>query len=231
MKPIIHSSRMRQRAALSNVASVGGLLILLLSVVIPLFWPAWVRLAPWMMGAGLAISMVGIYFANRWVKKPRPEDRLDAALKSLSDAHRLYHYARLPADHVLLTPGGVLVIETVNLEGLFTYKDGRWREQISLGRALRYIVEEHLGDPIKAVQSSAQALKLRLENCLGEELKVPVRSVVVFTHPRARLEIGSTPVPVVVAEKLKKLATEKGAKLLAEVYEQVRAILDESSEA
>lgn len=229
MKSIINQAKIRQRATISNVASVGGLLVLLLSVVIPLFWPAGVKLAPWLMALGMAVAMIGIYFANRWVKKPRPEDRLDAALKSLGDAYRLYHYTRLPADHVLLTPSGVLVIETVNLEGSFSYKDGRWREQISMGRALRYIVEEHLGDPVAAAQSSVQAIKSRLEERLADGSKMPVRGVVVFTHPRARLEIANPLLPVIPVDKLKKLAADKGARLPAQVYEQARAILDESS--
>ena len=40
--------------------------------------------------------MVGIYFANRWVRKPRPEESLDKALKSFDDHYRIYHYPYRP---------------------------------------------------------------------------------------------------------------------------------------
>ena len=123
MKSLIDTRRVARRARLSNIASVTGLLALLASVLVPLFWPGYMAYAYGLMVAGLGVSMTGIYFANRWVKKPRPEVSLDAALKSLSGAHRLYHYPSLPCDHVLLTPNGLVVLETVNLASHFTYKN------------------------------------------------------------------------------------------------------------
>ena len=140
MKVIIDRQKISRRQRLANVASIGGLLILLASVVLPLINAAFTNYATILMVIGLAVAMLGVFYANRWVKKPRPEDRLDETLKSLHDTYRLYHYPALQCDHVLLTPGGVVVFETINLEGKFTYKDGRWKEKITLGRALRYLV-------------------------------------------------------------------------------------------
>ena len=100
--------------------------------------------------------MVGIYYANRWVRKPRPEDRLEKVLKGLGDGYVLFHYPHLPADHILLSPAGVTVLETVNLDGAYSYLDGKWKESMTIGRALRYIVEEHLGDPTRAASDSAE---------------------------------------------------------------------------
>ena len=159
MKVIIDRQKISRRQRLANVASIGGLLILLASVVLPLINAAFTNYATILMVIGLAVAMLGVFYANRWVKKPRPEDRLDETLKSLHDTYRLYHYPALQCDHVLLTPGGVVVFETINLEGKFTYKDGRWKEKITLGRALRYLVEEHLGNPIRAAQGSAAYLQ------------------------------------------------------------------------
>jgi hypothetical protein len=223
MKTVIDNAKIKRRAALSNAASVGGLLVLLASVALPYLRPEMAAAASILMVIGLAVSMTGIYFANRWVKRPRPEQVLDEALKGLSDSHVLFHYLRMPADHVLLTPVGLLVIETVNLEGVFSYANGRWRERMGLGRALRWIVEEHLGDPLKAAQEAASDLRRRLES---ENLKAPVRAVVVFTHPRAVVETAGAALPVVKAEKLKKHAQEKGVKLPADAVEAVRGYLE-----
>ena len=96
MKAIINQQQIRKRSLISNVMSVGGLFTLLASVVLPLFIPNLANLSFILMIAGLGISMVGIYFANRWVRKPRPEDELNKALKSLNDSCHLYHYPRLP---------------------------------------------------------------------------------------------------------------------------------------
>ena len=136
MKVIIDQEAIRRRARLSHAASLGGLLAILASVAISLWKPQWSTLTAVILVFGFAISVTGIYYANRWVKKPRAEDVLNEAFKSLSDQYRLYHYA-LPCDHVLLMPNGIAVLATVNLEGQFTYRDGKWRQKITPGRAMR----------------------------------------------------------------------------------------------
>jgi len=226
MNSVIDRPKISRRARLSNIASIGGLLVLLASVVLPLFWSSLASASSWVMFVGLATSMVGIYYANRWVKKPRPEDSLDAALKSLSGHHYLYHYPAFPCDHILLGPGEVVVIETVNLDGLFTYKNGRWREKMTFGRALRSIVEERLGDPIKIAEGAGQLLKHRLaENITGGE-EVPVKSMVIFVHPHAQLEVEGAGIPVLKVDKLRKKIPTKGKKLSPEVFEAVRQYLE-----
>ena len=77
--------------------------------------------------------MSGIYFANRWVRKPRPEDSLAEALRTLGDGYNLYNYTCLPGKHVLLMPNGVMVFETINLAGDFSYLNGRWKEKMNPG--------------------------------------------------------------------------------------------------
>ncbi len=226
MKSILDRSKIARRATLSNIASVSGLMILLASVLIPLFRVELMLYANLLLVTGLGVAMTGIYFANRWVKKPRPETSLDGALKSLSNAHQLYHYPALGCDHVLLTPNGVVALETVNLAGQFTYTNGRWKEQISIGRALRYIVEEHLGNPVKSAERAVQDLKKKLSQELGDEHPVPVKAVVVFTHPAARLKVEGSPLPVCTIDKLRKHVQFQGAKLDKAHYDQVAAYLE-----
>jgi hypothetical protein len=219
MKVYIDKKKIRKRAELSNLASIGGLILLLASVVMPMFLQKAASLAFVVMVVGLGTAMVGIFYANRWVRKPRPEERLDTLLKGLADSHHLYHYPDLPTDHVLLTPNGVVLLETISLAGVFSYKDGRWREAMTIGRALRFIVEEHVGDPIKSV--------LRTENVLREQLAkvvdatVPIKSLVVFSHPNAVLEIEKPSIPVVMVEKLKKQVGIEVPRLEQETYDRL----------
>ncbi len=209
MKTIIDNKRIRQRATISNLMSIGGLITLLASVLLPLFVPGVASFSFAMLVIGLGVSMVGIYYANRWVRQPRPEDKLDAALKSLNDSYHLFHYPSLPCDHVLLTPAGVLILETVSIGGVFTYKGGKWKESMTIGRALRFIVEEHLGDPFKATSGAERMIKSQIEQLEIPEAKAPVKSVVVFTHPAVDLEVENPPTPVVKVDKLRKLVPTK----------------------
>ena len=171
--------------------------------------------------------MVGIYFANRWVRKPRPEEQIEKALKGLGDTYTIFHYPRLPMDHILLTPFGILIIETISYAGLFTYRDGKWKEAMTLGRAFRYVVEEHLGDPTKMVESEAISLREKLNQL--QQPNIPIKTVVLFCHPGAQLEAKNPPSPVCKIDKLRKFAEMSGAKLLPADYNTVKEWLEKQT--
>jgi hypothetical protein len=213
LKTSINIDKIRKRSLISNIMSIGGLFTLLASVVLPLFAPTMSNLSLILMISGLGVSMLGIYFANRWVRKPRPEDQLDKALKTLSNGYHLFHYPALPCDHILLTPAGVILLETVGLGGVFTYRKGKWKESMTMGRAVRWIVEEHLGDPIRAAQGAARHISERLNKLGIPDGKIPIKTVVVFTHPAVELEVEATPIPVVKVEKLRKQIPTNAAKM------------------
>jgi len=221
--------RLKRNSVIAHFNSVTGLLILLAGVVISLFVQSLASLSLGIMVIGLFLSLIGIYVANRWVKKPRPEDVLDRELKGFTNAYRLYHYPDLPYDHVLLSPFGATIIQTVNLEGEFTYQDGKWHERFNLGRALRYIVEEHLGNPISDSQECMASLAGHLKEATGS--KVPVDGVVLFIHPGAVIEIHKAPMPVLTPNKLRSAIDVKAEKLPEEVYEKAKEYLDQKTHA
>ena len=229
MKIFIDRKKVDARARWSNIASVGGLLLLMAGIAVPLFLPVLAGLAYASMIVGMGVSMVGIYFANRWVRKPRPEESLDRALKSFDDHYRLYHYPSLPCDHLLLTPTGVVILEPFNLGGNFSYKQNRWKEAMTIGRALRYIVEEHVGDPIAAARQVEAELDRLFKKELGLEAAIPIKSIVVFTHPAANLDIEESPVPVCKIDKLKKQITLGAARLAPEQYEKLGTFLEKQT--
>jgi len=224
MKSLRNLPKMKRMATISNILSVSGLLLLLAGVLVNLFIPSYYLLALVLIIVGGVSSVVGIYFANRWVKKPRPEDTLDNSLKGMTDAYRIYHYPDLPYDHVLLGPSGAVAVETVNIEGDFIFEKGKWQERMTVGRAVRYIVEEHLGDPIKEAQDAAANLSGHLEIECGE--KIPVEPVVVFVHPRALIKVKNPPIVIATPEKFKSHVAGKGTKLSNEVFAKARTFLD-----
>jgi len=225
MRIIIDQEKLNRRASLSHAASLGGLLILLSSVAISLWKPELSTLTAVMLFAGFTISVVGIFYANRWVKKPRPENVIDQALKGLSNQYWIYHYL-LPCDHVLLTPSGLVVIETCNLEGKFSYRKGKWRQKLTFGRAMRFFVEEKLGNPITRAQFIAQIMKdnLGAQDFYGSN--IPVHAVVVFTNPFAEINIENSPIPVCFPAKLSNRLPKRTPKLPENDYLKVREYLN-----
>ena len=226
MKIIIDRQKVNARAVLANFASVGGLVVLLASVLIPLFLPGWINFSSILFVVGLGAAMIGIYFANRWVRKPRPEESLDKALKSLDDHYHIYHYPSLPCDHILLTPTGVIALEVVNLSGSFSYRNGQWKEAMTIGRALRYIVEERVGDPAAFSNGIVQELERLFEKEIGEKTRLPIKALTVFTHPTVELDIEGPSIPVCKIEKLRKQMMMSTERLAPETYEKLSAYLE-----
>jgi hypothetical protein len=229
MKIYIDRQKLNARASVANLASVGGLILLLASVVIPLFLPATANLSLILLIIGASIAMVGIYLANRWIRKPRPEDSLDKALKAFDDHYRLFHYPSLACDHILLTPSGVTALEVVNLSGSFFYRQGRWKEAMTVGRALRYLVEPHVGDPLEVTRQLAAELQQEFRRQLGAEATVPIKALVVFTHPAALLEVEGASFPACHLEKLRKQATLGGDRLEPEMFERLALLLERAT--
>jgi hypothetical protein len=127
---------------------------------------------------------------------------------------------------LLLTPTGLVVLETINLAGKFSYRQGRWKEAMNMGRALRYIVEEHLGDPIASAQQDERELKERLLNEFGSDVAIPIKPIIVFTHPLVNLDIKDAPIPVCKVEKLKKQVTINAPRLTPELYNKLNSFLE-----
>lgn len=225
MKIVIDREKLRRRAALSHAASLGGLLVLLGSVAISLWRPQLQTIPAIMLFGGGTLALVGIYFANRWVKKPRPEDVIDGALKGLGAQFVIYHYL-LPCDHVLLTPNGPVVIETVNLEGKFEYKDAKWRQKITAGRAMRFFVEEKFGDPTTRARAGANLIQERLAAQLPDDARFSVEAVVLFTNPLAEVRAQNPPAPVCQPSKLSARLPKGSSKLPKDLYDQIRGTLD-----
>jgi hypothetical protein len=226
MKICIDRQKLNARAQAANIASIGGLVLLLVSVAVPLFLPKWSGVSTILMIVGAVGAMFGIYLANRWVRKPRPEDSLDKALKSLDDHYRVYHYpTSLPCEHILLTPTGLLAMEVVNLSGYFSYRNGRWKEAMTVGRALRYIVEERVSDPVTLSTAMVQEIIDRIEREFAGAVTTPVKALTVFTHPAGELEVDGGSIPACKIEKLRKQVNIQGDRLAPEVYEKLSSWL------
>ncbi len=227
MKIYIDRQKINARAQAAHIASVGGMLLLLVSVILPLFLPKWGTWMSAVMVVGAAGAMVGIYLANRWVRRPRPEESLDKALKAFDDNYHIYHYpSSLPCEHILLTPTGVLALEVVNLSGSFSYRHGRWREAMTIGRALRYLVEERVSDPVVLAEAISQEMSRKLDKDLDGQVVAPIRALTVFTHPAVELAVDRGPIPACKIDKLRKQASISGPRLSPDIYEKVSSYFE-----
>jgi hypothetical protein len=148
-----------------------------------------------------------VYFANRWGKSPRIDERLTQSLKGLDDRYTLYHYTT-PVPHLLTGPAGLWVLVPQYQGGQITYDGKRYRQQ-GVGIFGRLISQEGLGRPDVEANSYEEDLKKFLKNELEENAQPAVNSVVVFTSPKANVQVSDAPIPTMHVEKLKDFIRRK----------------------
>jgi hypothetical protein len=150
---------------------------------------------------GLLLSQVGVYFANRFGKSPRIDERITQGLKGLDDRYTLYHYMA-PVPHLLTGPSGVWVLVSQYHSGQISFENKRYRQK-GVGLFSRLVGQEGLGRPDLEAQAYQEDMEKFLKNHVEGEDVPPVKSVIVFTSPKASVQAAESPLPTLHVDKLK----------------------------
>jgi hypothetical protein len=227
MKVITNEKLVKRQATLGKWASLLGMGALLAGLVVSYRWPTQLTVSFGCLIVGFMLAGVGTYNMNRWVREPRADQALTKALKGFDNRHSLYHYT-LPATHVLLAPAGLFVFTVKDHHGEIRCEGEKWRQKFNWRRLLLFFGQEGLGNPTRDVRGEMGRLQRFLDEKLPEA-DVPIEGLIVFTNPRARLELIDPAVPVVSSNKLKtflrqlkkKRISAEQRKELAEIFEEV----------
>jgi hypothetical protein len=235
MKVVINESKYHRMALIGRVALFGSLGILLVGLLLTLFGPQLGLLTPDNSGVffalylvillvGLIASRIGFYYGNRYLAATRPDVVLRESLKGLERKYALMLFAG-PTNYLLIEPGGVTVFVVRTQDGKISYRDGKWKRRESLLR-FWFGRDEPLGDPTEDLNEELQ----KVQRVLNEQLptlKIPLRGIIVFSHPRAVLDIEPSPFVVLRADELKDYLRGEGKlkELPASIQRKVRKAL------
>ncbi|NCF64587.1 MAG: hypothetical protein GWP61_01345 [Chloroflexi bacterium] len=182
------------------------------------------------LGAGWAISQIGIYLGHRYGREPRSDQVLDDALKRVAQNGRLYHYL-LPAPHVLLLPTGVIILHTKYQSGDITAEGDKWKQS---GVGLRkYFGQEGLGNPSKEADRLVSAMANYIRKNAPEIEEVPMAPLIVFTTKNIKsLDVKNSSIPAMHYGKLKGFLRQQKNAIPAmpeEDYQALRAAFDKKA--
>jgi hypothetical protein len=211
MNIIRNEKLIKRNARIAQITVVGGLLVLAAGMFVSFRWKEEVMLSMGALLVGFLLSQVGIYFSNRWGRRPRPDELLDQSLKGMDNKYTLYHYIT-PASHLLLGPAGLWLLLPYHQRGKITYSKGRYR-QIGGNLYLKIFAQESLGRPEMDVMSEKQRLQSFLLKKLPEDQIPELRAALVFTNPKAVIDIpenAEPPAETVELGKLKELIRKQG---------------------
>lgn len=227
MEIISNDRLIRRNARIGQIASVTGLLVLAGGMYISfarqdLFFLSMIALL-----AGFGLSQIGIYFGNRWGRRPRPDELLNQALKGLDGRFSLYHYTT-PTAHLLVGPAGVWVLIPRHQGGTITYDEmrKRWRQKGG-NLYLKIFAQESIGRPDLEIPAEIEALRRYLSSRLGDEDVPTVQAALVFTSDRSDLQADNAPYPTLSIKKLKEFIrkTAKNKPISADLADKINQVL------
>ncbi len=159
---------------------------------------------------GFTLTQIGMYMGNRYGRKPRPDEKLDAGLKGLPGEFTMYHYTT-PASHLLVGPAGVWLLMPYHQRGKVAFKKNRW--QMSGGGFLqsymRIFGQESLGRPDIEIDNEIRGLRNYLAKHMDETAIPEILLLMVFTADDVEIEGEGATVPALKLKQLKDFIRQK----------------------
>ena len=198
-----------RRSIIGRWATIIGFLVLIAGMYVSLQQPQrpeqlWV---PWTtLIVGIIALQVGKYHTMRWGTNPRVDHALAKALKGLDNRCHLYNFiADVPAEHVLVTPQGVVVLEPRPFIGEVIHEGHTWKRPINPKGILQRFADGGLGNPTQEALRDADAIQRMLRDRLGDQVAstIMVFPIIVMTNSRLSLQLSKPDVPVVLLSDLR----------------------------
>ena len=223
----------KRNRRIAQITSITGLVVLIGGMLISFQRQDLLNISFASLIVGFVLSQVGIYFTNRWGRRPRPDELLNQALKGLDSKYAIYHYLT-PVPHVLVGPAGVWILMPRNQKGTISVYKGRWRHTGGgfVQAYLKLFGQESLGRPDLEMQNDIENLKKYLRRRMPEGFSIPdIQAALVFTNDQVAIQIGedeAPPAPTLQLSKLKEFIrkTAKTSPLSMTKVDQLQEIIN-----
>lgn len=228
MKILVNSVLASKRRRQATLLSVVGIAILLLGLYFNFSsGPQRILYAYFALLVGSVLSWIGVSMADQWVRPPRADEALSEVMKGAGAAYALYHWV-LPAEHVLLTPAGLILFRVFNIEGEVSVRGSKWRDARPLMRKLLSLGRQPVRNPERLLADQAAALRTALVARDPSLADVPMQPVGVFTHRRVELSLAEPQPAAMRADALREWlrADGKGPGLPPATRRALEAALD-----
>jgi hypothetical protein len=175
------------------------------------------------MFVGLVLTQVSLYFGNRWGRRESVDQTLSNSLKGLDDRYTLFHYTA-PVPHLLVGPSGIWVLAPMYQAGSITFAKNRYR-QSGVRFFSRFFGQEGIGRPDLEAESYLQDINRYIEKHLKDASLAEPGAAIIFTNPKAILQVEEAPYPTISADKFKDFIRRKAKEQMA-TSEKIKPLLD-----
>lgn len=194
---------------------VGIGIVLLFGSALPLFVAGntFVLPAYFALGVGFLLFIGGTRSYSKWGRRPRSDEVLDQSLSRLNDRYTIIHYPEHGThspDHILITPGGVIVMVTRDVGGSVTVSGNRWRKRGALLGNLFNLGAPQLGNPSLEVEAGLDRLEALFD---AETLPGELEGVIVFLPDNVEITLEDEEVTVLHVSELLEFTREVGSEV------------------
>jgi hypothetical protein len=226
MKIVSHPKKIQRYYKIGLYTSLGSLILLFAAVGLTLAGQGRQDLTIFSlvaMALGLILSQVGVFFANRWGKSPRIDERITQSLKGLDDRYVLYHYTT-PVPHLLTGPSGAWILVAQYQGGTITYEKKQYKQR-GVRLFSRLIGQEGLSRPDLEAQGYCQDMEKFAKKAATADELPPFQPVIVFTNLKAVVQVQDAPIPTMNVEKLKDFIRRRAKEQPVDL-DKIRALQD-----
>lgn len=204
MRVVRNIGHVKRRRRLGRLTALLGFLMLG-STFLLVFFPNLILVAYGLLLVGFVSFNFGMQQLGKWSnthRHPRNDLAIDEKLKEFSDKYVLLHYMRLGktvVEHLLIYPGGLLVMTARDVPGTIVGRGARWRRKGMGMTRLFGMSGPQLGNPTQETDDAIAAV----EQCLkAAQLEYDVYGVLVFTAPNVELDFEDTEYDAVTLSEL-----------------------------
>lgn len=221
----------RRNARIGQISMIAGLLVLVAGMILSIRATSLFGLSLVALVLGFALSQIGIFYGNRWGRRPRPDEMLNVALKGLDSKYSIYHYLT-PASHLLIGPAGIWIILPKTQRGTITFERGRWRQRGGglMMTYLKFFAQEGIGRPDLEILNEVESVEKYLKKITENEEIPPIKAALVFTNEKANIQIDEDDNPPAATLSLNKLKeffrkAAKGKSISFEKIQQIQSLI------
>jgi hypothetical protein len=210
MKIIKNEKLIKRNATIGNWTSLAAIVVLGVGMYLSLKYKELFIYALLALLVGFTLTQVGMYMGNRYGRRPRPDEQLDAGFKGLPGDYTMYHYTT-PASHLLVGPAGLWVVLPYHQHGQVTFRKNRWRMSGGgfVQSYMRIFGQENLGRPDVEIESETDRLQAYLAKRIDGTEIPEIRPLMVFTSDDVEIDANDSPVPAMKLKQIKDFIRQK----------------------
>lgn len=209
MRIIRNADYVKTKKRNARLGAVVGFLLLISTFFISFIFPSGVVLSYIPLIIGFIIFSQGMRDITKWNRPVRNDQVLDRQFSSLGDQYTLIHFAKLGrrvVEHVLVFPGGVMVLTAKEFFGDVTVKGRRWRQGGFGLRRLFGLSGPQLGNPSIETDVAVNAVESYLKS---QEYETEIHGAIVFVDPRTTITAEQPDYPIVLPDELVRFVQEE----------------------